>query len=423
MNATERDGIVIVGGGLAGGKAAQGAREAGFDGPVRIVCAEHHEPYERPPLTKDLLSGAAGLSETLVHPDSFLVDHEIDVLLGAEVTAIDLDRNEVTLGRGRRLRFDRLVLATGSSPRRPPIPGTELDGVCTMRTVEDALALRDRLFPGCRLGVIGASWIGTEVAASARQRGCEVVMVNPLSAPLERVLGPLVGSAFARLHVDHGVDLRSGVGLDRIVGDAAVEAVVLSDGSLVEVDAVVLGVGVTPNVTLAERAGLAVDDGVLVDTTLQTSHPGVFAAGDIAHADHPILGDRVRLEHWANALHQGMTAGANAAGRSRPYDRIPYFFSDQYDTTLEYSGWPIPWDDVVVRGDLEGGSFVAFYLRGARVIGGINVDVPDVNEHVQRIIRAAAEVDVRMLTDLDVDPTTWSQPRVTGRSSALSHKT
>jgi NADPH-dependent 2,4-dienoyl-CoA reductase/sulfur reductase-like enzyme len=374
---------------------------------VRIVCGEHHEPYERPPLTKGLLLGAASPTDTLVHADSFHVDHEIDVLLGAAATDIDLDGQTVTLAGGRALRYDRLILATGSTPRRPPIPGSDLSGVSTMRTLDDALALRDRLLPGRRVVVIGASWIGTEVAASARQRGCEVAMVDPNSSPVERVLGPLVGSTFARLHTDHGVELHMGVGLDRIVGDGALTGVQLSDGSLLDADTVVLGVGVTPNVELAQRCGLAVEGGVLVDTTLQTDRVGVFAAGDIANAEHPTLGTRVRVEHWANALHQGLTAGANAAGESRVYDRIPYFFSDQYDTGMEYSGWPLPWDEVVVRGDPASGAFVAFYLRDRTVIGGINVNVWDVNDHVQALIRSAARVDVDVLADVDVDPATW----------------
>lgn len=403
----EHDGIVIIGGGLAGGKAAQAAREAGFPGPVRIVCAEHHEPYERPPLTKRLLAGTASPSDTLVHADSFHVDHEIDVLLGAEATDIDLDGQTVTLAGGRALRYDRLILATGSTPRRPPIPGAELSGVSTMRTLDDALALRDRLLPGRRVVVIGASWIGTEVAASARQRGCEVAMVDPNSTPLERVLGPLVGSTFARLHTDNGVELRTGVGLKSIVGDGSVTGVELTDGSRLDADTVVLGIGVTPNVQLAERCGLAVDGGVLVDANLQTDRVGVFAAGDIAYAAHPVLGARVRVEHWANALHQGLTAGANASGESRVYDRIPYFFSDQYETGMEYSGWPLPWEEVVVRGDLASGAFVAFYLRDRRVIGGINVNVWDVNEHIQALIRSAGAVRSEVLADVDVDPATW----------------
>ena len=403
----EHDGIVIIGGGLAGAKAAEGAREAGFAGPVRIVCGEHHEPYERPPLTKGVLAGTTTPAVTRVHADSFFVDHEIDILLGATATDIDLDGQTVTLAGGRELRFERLILATGSTPRRPPIPGSDLAGVFTIRTIDDVLALRDRLLPGHRVAVVGASWIGTEVAACARQRGCDVVMVDPLSTPLERVLGPLVGATYARLHTDHGVDLRTGVSLDGIVGGDAVTGVRLSDGSLVDADTVVLGLGVTPNLELAERAGLAVDGGVLVDATLQTDHTEVFAVGDIANAEHPTLGTRVRVEHWANALHQGLTAGANAAGESRRYDRIPYFYSDQYDTSMEYSGWPLLWDEIVVRGDLESGAFVAFYLRDRSVIGGINVNVWDVNEHVQALIRSAARVDFDVLADLDADPATW----------------
>jgi 3-phenylpropionate/trans-cinnamate dioxygenase ferredoxin reductase subunit len=402
------DGLVIVGASLAGAKAAEGARDGGWAGAIRLAGAEWHLPYERPPLSKGVMQGSEQPSVARVHDDGFYAGHEIEILLGAAATGIDLADSTVTLARGRRLRFDKLVLATGSTVRRIPVPGAELDGVCYLRSLDDALGLRDLLQPGRRLAVVGASWIGTEVAASARQRGTEVVMVDPLSQPLERVLGPEVGRYFARLHTDHGVKLRFGTGVEAFAGDGRVEAVRLTDGSAVDADAVVVGIGVNPNVDLARSAGLAVDQGVLVDAHLTTSHPDVFAAGDIAEHHHPVLGARVRVEHWANALNQGLTAGANAAGAGQVYDGIPYFFSDQYDMGMEYSGWATGYDRVVFRGDPEDGAFVAFYLSGERVVGGVNVNVWDVNAQVQALVRSAGPADIDAITDPDVDPATWT---------------
>jgi 3-phenylpropionate/trans-cinnamate dioxygenase ferredoxin reductase subunit len=408
MGGMASDGLVIVGASLAGAKAAEGARAAGWAGPIRLVGAEWHLPYERPPLSKGVMQGREQPSVARVHDDGFYAGHAIDVVLGAAATGIDLADRAVGLVGDRRLRFDKLVLATGSTVRRIPVAGAELDGVCYLRSLDEALALRDLLQPGRRLAVVGASWIGTEVAASARQRGAEVVMVDPLSQPLERVLGPEVGQYVARLHAGHGVELRLGVGVEGFSGDDRVEAVRLTDGSAVDADVVVVGIGVTPNVDLARSAGLAVDTGVLVDPRLTTSNPDVLAAGDIAEHDHPVLGARVRVEHWANALIQGLTAGANAAGAGQVYDRIPYFFSDQYDMGMEYSGWPIGYDRVVFRGDPEDGAFVAFYLSGERVVGGVNVNVWDVNDQVQALVREAVPADIDAITDPDVDPAAWT---------------
>ena len=404
------DGLIIVGASLAGAKAAEGARAQGWEGPIRLVGAETHVPYERPPLSKGVLIGTDQPATALVHDDGFYVDGEIDLLLGVAATRIDLAERTVELHGQRRLRFAQLILATGSSPRRLGVAGADLPEVVYLRTLDDSLALRDRLLPGRRLAVIGASWIGTEVAACARQRDCAVAMIDPLSTPLERVLGPEVGWYFAALHHRHGVDLRLGTGVDAIVGTDHVEAVRLSDGTTIDADVVVIGVGVTPNTELAREAGLEVAGGVLVDRTLRTSHPAVHAAGDITEAEHPLLQQRVRVEHWANALNQGLTAGANSAGGTEVYDRIPYFFSDQYDTGMEYSGWPIAWDQVAFRGDVAEGAFVAFYLLDGRVIGGANVNVWDVNEHVQAQIRAAQPADLEVLTDPSVDPSQWPLP-------------
>jgi 3-phenylpropionate/trans-cinnamate dioxygenase ferredoxin reductase subunit len=403
------DGLVIIGASVAGAKAAEGARQQGWTGAIRLVGEEPYLPYERPPLSKTVLIGTERPAVARVHDPGFYATNEVDLLLGARATAVDLGARQVDLDGGRRLRFDKLVLATGSSVRRPPIPGADLPEVFYLRSLDDMLALRDQLLLGRRVGVIGASWIGTEVAACARQRGCDVAMIDVTETPLEHVLGAEVGSYFAELHTRHGVELYMGAGVERIDGTDHVEGIHLTDGRSIEAHLVVVGVGVTPNIELARDAGLAIGTGVLVDATLATSHPDVLAAGDIAEAVHPLLGSRVRVEHWANALNQGLTAGANAAGGQVAYDRIPYFFSDQYDDMgMEHSGWPTSWDRVVFRGDPNDGAFVAFYLRDDRLVAGANVNVWDVNQHVQALIRADKPVDVSALTSTDVDPAEWA---------------
>jgi 3-phenylpropionate/trans-cinnamate dioxygenase ferredoxin reductase subunit len=401
------DGMVIVGASVAGASAAQGARSEGWSKPIRLVGKEGHLPYERPPLSKAVLIGRAPPSVAQVYPGMFYAAKEVDLLLGTAATSLSLADHTVDLEGGRQLRFERVVLATGSSARSLPTPGADLPGVHTLRSMEDMLSIRDELFPGRRVGVVGGSWIGTEVSACGRQRGCDVVIAEPDQTLLERVLGVEVGRYYEDLHRSHGVEVRLGVGVEGLDGGDRVEGVRLADGTTADVDVVVIGVGVRPNLDLAAAAGLDTDQGVLVDERLASSHPDVFAAGDIAEAQHPVLGRRVRVEHWANALNQGPVAGANAAGASKIYDNIPYFFSDQYDSSMEYSGWQLPWDDVVFRGNPADGAFVAFYMSQGRLTAGANVNVSGVNDHVQRLLREGGVVDVKQLADPDVAPSEW----------------
>jgi 3-phenylpropionate/trans-cinnamate dioxygenase ferredoxin reductase subunit len=283
------------------------------------------------------------------------------------------------------------------------VPGSDLAGIHYLRTLDDSLILREALQPGRRVVVIGGSWIGTEVAASARIRGVEVVMIDHDTLPLNHIFGPEMGGFFADLHRGHGVDLRPQSEVDRIEGDREVRAVVLKDGTRIEADAIVAGIGVTPNVGLAEDAELAVDDGVLVDDHLRTSHPSVFAIGDIANQMHPILEQRVRVEHWSNALNQGIATGRNIAGNDNVYQRVPFFYSDQYDMGMEYAGWPVPWERVVFRGDPADGAFLAFFMDGDHVVGGANVNIWDINPQIQTLIRTATPVKDEALADPDVD--------------------
>jgi 3-phenylpropionate/trans-cinnamate dioxygenase ferredoxin reductase component len=394
--------FVIVGASLAGAKAAETLRAEGFDERVVLIGAEGERPYERPPLSKDYLRGEVDRETVYVHPEVFYGEHEIDLRLGRTAVSLNTAARELALDDGERLRYDRLLLTVGAEPRRLPIPGGKLDGVLYLRNVADSDALRGRLDRGGAVVVIGAGWIGAEVAASARQRGLEVTVIDPLSVPLERVLGAEVGAIYRDIHIDHGVRMLMGTGVEAFEGGAAVERVRTTDGRELECDFVVVGVGVQPRTALAAQAGLAVDNGILVDEHLQTDARGVFAAGDAANAHHPFYGERIRVEHWANALHQGPVAAHAMLGDPDVYDRLPYFFSDQYDVGMEYAGLARSWDRVVFRGDPATREFIAFWLVEDRVVAGMNLNVWDVTDPVQRLIRERVAVDDRRLADPDV---------------------
>jgi len=378
---------VIAGASLTGAKAAETLRADGYDGELVLVGAEEVRPYERPPLSKDYLRGEAGRDKVFVHSEGFYGEQNIELRLGRSVTSIDPAAGEVGLDDGETLAYEKLLLATGAEPRRLPIPGNELDGILYLRTVEDSDAIRARLDQGGKVAVVGAGWIGAEAAASARQRGLDVTVIEPMSVPLERVLGPEVGAVYRDVHLDHGVEMLLGTGVDAFEGTTAVERVRTTDGRTVDCDFVVVGVGVVPRVELAQSAGLAVDNGVLVDEHLQTSAPGIYAAGDLANAHHPFYGERIRVEHWANALNQGPAAARSMLGSSEPYDRLPYFFSDQYDVGMEYSGYARTWDRVAFHGDVAKREFIAFWISDDRVVAAMNVNVWDVTDKLQQAIR------------------------------------
>jgi 3-phenylpropionate/trans-cinnamate dioxygenase ferredoxin reductase component len=393
---------VIVGASLAGAKVAETLRTEGFDGRVVLVGAEEERPYERPPLSKDYLRGEVGRERVYVHDEGFYAEHDIELRLGRTAVSLDTSSGEVTLEDGERLRYDRLLLATGAEPRRLGIPGAELDGVMYLRSVQDSDTLRARLDRGGAVVVVGAGWIGAEVAASARQRGLEVTVLDPAAVPLERVMGAEVGAVYRDIHTDHGVRMLMRTGVEAFEGDGAVERVRTSDGRSLDCDFVVVGVGVEPRIQLAAQAGIAVDNGVLVDEHLQTSAPRVFAAGDIANAYHPFYGERIRVEHWANALNQGPAVARNMLGRSAPYERLPYFFSDQYEVGMEYTGFARDWDRVLFRGDPAGREFIAFWLVDDRVVAGMNVNVWGVTDAIKRLVADRVAVEDRTLSDPDV---------------------
>jgi 3-phenylpropionate/trans-cinnamate dioxygenase ferredoxin reductase subunit len=391
---------LIVGASLAGAKAAEQLRELGFDGRVILIGTEPERPYERPPLTKDYLRGESERNKAYVHDADFYEQQEIELLTGITATGLEPSSSLVTLADGRELRYDRLLLTTGAGPRRIPVPGAELDGVHYLRTLADCEVLRERIDRGGHVVVVGAGWIGSEFAASARQRGLEVTLVDPEALPLSRVLGPEIGEFYRDVHLQHGINLLLGEGVDRFEGDAAVARVRTNGGRAIECDFAVVGIGVTPHVELARDAGLAIDNGIVVDEQLRTSAPNVFAAGDVANTWNPFYRRQIRVEHWANALHQGPVAAREMLGDQVSYERIPYFFSDQYEVGMEYSGYAPEWDQVVFRGERSSGEFIAFWLHDGRVIAGMNVNIWDVNDSIQGLIRSRQAVDVAALTDL-----------------------
>ena len=391
--------FVIVGGGLAGAKAAETLREDGFAGRIVLIAAEDELPYERPPLSKQYLLGSAPREEAYVQPREFYGEREIELLTGAAATAVDVAEHRVTLADGRGFSYDRLLIATGAVPRRPPIPGIDLDGVHTLRTLADSDTLRETFAREGKVAVIGAGWIGCEVAAAARTLGAEVALVGRTETPLQ-VLGPKLGAWFGDVHASHGVRLITGARVERIDGDGRAQAVHLADGGAIDCDAVIVGVGVAPDTTLGEAAGLEIDNGILVDEHLRTSAADVFAAGDVANAFHPHYGRHVRVEHWANALNQGPAAARSMLGAGEGYDRLPYFFTDQYDVGMEYVGLHSSDDTLVLRGSLDDAAFHAFWLDAdRRVTAGMHINQWDTIEAVERLIRAGAPVDPERLAD------------------------
>ena len=394
--------LVIVGASLAGAKAAEAARDIGYDGRVVLIGDEAHPPYERPPLSKAVLRGEADVVSAHVHPDNFYVEQHIE-LVHDRATALDTVNRRVELARGDSIAFSTAILATGCAPRRLNVPGAELGNVHYLRTLDDSVGLAGAIRSASRVAVIGAGWIGSEVAASARQMGAEVVLIDPARTPLHRVLGDTIGAVFQTLHADHGVELRLGTGVSRLRGSDVVESVVLEDGRVETADVVVVGVGVTPRVQVAETArGVRLDNGITVNQQLETDVSDVFAAGDVANALHPHYKHHIRVEHWANALNQGVTAGHNAAGRKETYSRLPYFFSDQYDLGLEYVGHHMRDDEVVIRGNVASREFIAFWQRHGIVTGAMAVNTWDVIEDLRALIHEGASVPANRLIDVDV---------------------
>ncbi|WP_072687823.1 NAD(P)/FAD-dependent oxidoreductase [Rhodococcus marinonascens] len=395
--------FVVVGGGLAGAKTAEALRDKDFDGSIVLLSEEEHLPYERPPLSKEYFAGKKSLGDFTVHHGDWYRDHHVDLRLGTTATDLNLAAHTVTLPDGSTLGYDKLALATGSRSRRPSITGSDAKGVHYLRSVDESDRLIEAVAGGARLVVIGAGWIGLEVGASARQKGAEVTVVEAAETPLSGSLGREMGKVFADLHHEHGVQLHLGAKVDEIVvEDGRAIGVRLGDATVLPADAVLVAVGAAPNIELAERAGLEVDGGVLVDAGLQTSDPDVVAVGDIAAQLHPQLDSRIRVEHWANALNQPAVAAATMLGSKAEYAKLPYFFTDQFDLGMEYTGYAPPdsYERVVVRGDLPGREFLAFWLDADNhVLAGMNVNIWDATDQIRQLVSSSAPIDPDRLAD------------------------
>lgn len=393
---------VIVGAGLAGAKAAEALRDLDADGEIVLIGDEPELPYERPNLSKSYLMGASSREDARVHDAAWYTDHHIDLRTGTRVQSIDRAGHQVRLADGSSEHYDKLLLATGADSRSLPIPGADAPGVLTLRRIGESDRIREVLATAKRLVIIGAGWIGLEVAAAARQAGVEVTVLEGAELPLLRVLGPEVAKVFADLHTEHGVRFIFNAKITGIaVRDGRAVGVDLADGTVVEGDAILMAVGAAPLVQLAVDAGLAVDNGVLVDAGLRTSDPDIYAVGDIAREQHPVLDRPLRVEHWATALNQPAVAAAGMAGGTASYDDLPYFYTDQYDLGMEYVGYVEPGeaDQVVIRGDVAAREFIAFWLRDDRVLAGMNVNVWDVVDQVKALITSGARVDPVKLAD------------------------
>jgi 3-phenylpropionate/trans-cinnamate dioxygenase ferredoxin reductase subunit len=398
-------GFVIVGGGLAGARAAEALRKEGFAGKITIVCEEIHRPYLRPPLSKEYLQGTAERDKVFVHPPTWYRDHDVEMLMGNAAVGLDRTGRLVTLADGAKVAYEKLLIATGSTPRKLDVPGAELAGVHYLRRIENCEAIRAAFGEASSVVIIGAGWIGLETAAAARLAGLEVTVLEAAELPLVPVLGRKIANVLVDLHRDHGVEFRFETKSRALSGDGGVvNAVELEDGTTIAADLVIVGVGITPNDSLAASAGIDVDSGIVVDEHLMSSDPAVFAAGDVARVYSATYGKHIRLEHWAAARFQPPVAAVGMMGGEAKYERLPYFYSDQYDLSLEYWGYagPDDYDAVVVRGDLANRKFMAFWLGKNRVLAGMCVNSTDKSGRVNELIKSGREVDPARLTSPDV---------------------
>ncbi len=399
----DRQTFVIVGANLCGGRAAETLRQEAFKGRVVLIGEDPEPPYERPPLSKEYLRGDSPRERLFIHPPGFYDEQQIELRLGVRATRLDLQARAVELAGGESISFDRLLLATGGRERRLSVPGSDLEGIYYLRTLADSERLAQELQPGRRLVVVGAGFIGGEIASSARAKGLEVTVLEMAPVPLERVLGEEMGRLYSQFPREHGVELLTGEAIARFEGSGRVERAVGASGRAIDCDLAVAGVGIDPATELAEEAGLACENGVVADECCETSVEGVFAAGDVARFYHPVLGERLRVEHWANAQNQGVAAAKNMLGRREPYEELPWFWSDQYDLKLQYVGHATAWDRVVVRGDVAGRSFSAFYLQDGRLRATLTVNRFKDIRPSRELIKQGAPVDARKLQDEAVE--------------------
>lgn len=396
---TSSDTIAIIGAGQAGGWTAKTLRDQGFEGRVVVFGDEPYAPYERPPLSKDVLLGDAEKESCLLWPEGTLEGQNIELRLGEEVRSIDADGHTLTLASGETVGWSKLMIATGGHARKLDITGAELDGVFTLRTIADTEAIRPRLKEGTTVLVVGAGWIGLEVAAAARKRGAKAIVLEVGDRVCARALTPAMSEWLHALHVRNGVDIRLDSILHRFEGHGTLEQAVLQDETAIPCDLAVIGIGLVPNVFLAEAAGLDCDNGIVVDGNGRTSHPDIYAAGDVTNHPNPLLGRRIRLESWENAQNQAINAAKAMLGETEPYAEIPWFWSDQYDANIQLMGLPLEWDETVTRGDREAGSFVEFYLKGGKIEGAAAINNPRDLRFTRRMMMSGKTFDAAALAD------------------------
>jgi 3-phenylpropionate/trans-cinnamate dioxygenase ferredoxin reductase component len=395
--------FVIVGASLAGGGAAVTLRQEGFGGRVVLIGAEPQSPYERPPLSKEYLRGESSIENTLVQPPDFYGENDIETRFGVRARRVNAAEKVVEFDDGEHVAYDRLLVATGGRNRRFPIAGLELEGIYDLRTVDDCDRIRAEIAPGRKAVVVGMGFVGSEVAASLRQLGVEVTVVDRNKVPLRRVLGEEVGRVMEGVHRDHGTTLIFEDTVATFEGDDHVERVTTQRGRRIECDFVVVGLGIQPVTELLAGTGVEIDNGIVVDEFCRTGVEGIYASGDVANHYHPVFERRIRVEHWQNALKQDPAAAKSMLNKGEPYDEIPWFWSDQYDSNLQYTGFHTEWDELMVRGSMEERSFVAFYRKGGRVLAAVAVNRGRDLRRSMRLIKAQNPVDATKLQDPDVD--------------------
>jgi 3-phenylpropionate/trans-cinnamate dioxygenase ferredoxin reductase subunit len=409
--------FVIIGASLAGGTAAATLRQEGFDGDIILIGEERHLPYERPPLSKQYLRGEVPFEKAMVRPAGFFEDNRINARLGVTATRVNPVERTVEVTTGGVVHYDKLLIATGVRNRRPPIPGRALQNVFDLRSVDDADALRAEIVSGRKAAVIGMGFIGCEVAASLRQKGVEVVCVDPSPTPLFRVLGEQVGHVMSTLHQEHGVETVFDDVVTCFEGDGRVQRVITKRGRRIDCDFAVVGVGVEPVVDFVVGSGVETSNGILVDEYCCTNVQDIYAAGDVANHYHPVFQRRMRVEHWQNAMQQGAAAARSMLGKGKPYDAIHWFWSDQYDVNLQYAGYHHAWDQIVVRGPLEARTFIAFYLTQGHIDAVVALNRGKDVRRVMPLIKARTTVDLHQLGDEGVDLRSLVESSLSGAHS------
>ena len=402
MSAPDSRHILILGAGHAGGVAAATLRQAGFAGKITLIGSDTHPPYERPPLSKEVLAGAAPVEKTYLRPLAFYADAGISLRLGETVVMINRKAQRVTLASVETVPYDALLLTLGARARRLPVPGGDHKRVFYLRDIADSLALRERLEPGKRLAVIGAGFIGLEAAAVARKRGVAVTVLEVQREPIQRVAAPEIGRFLADLHRGNGVDLRTGVGAVAIEEVGGELRLALSTGESLAADSALIGIGAQPNTELAHASGLAVEDGVLVDEFGRTNDPNIYAAGDVTRHWNPLLKRKIRLESWQNAQNQAIAVAKAMVGGNEPFAEIPWFWTDQYDVNLQMAGAPESWDSLVWRGNAAEKSFTVFYLKDGKPVACNTVNNGRDMRFARELIAKGRAIDPVRLADKTV---------------------